>query len=77
MFHKIRKRWWFHWNHIPSGVHEIESLNDEIKRIIIQEKYFPPETDPFRIKPNFVILNNFIELSPDRCIQKSLFKIIA
>ena len=62
---------------IPPGVHEIESLNDEIKRIIIQEKLFPPKTYPFRIKPNCVILNSFIELSAERWIQVNLFKTIA
>ena len=43
--------------------YEIESLNDEIKRIIIDEGYFTLEEYPFSIKPNFSTLGSIIEIS--------------
>ena len=48
---------------IPEGASELESLNDEIKRIIIHENHYTEENYPFRIKPNFSTLGGFIELS--------------
>ena len=48
---------------IPQGSYEIESLNDEIKRIIIDEGYFTLEENPFSIKPNFSTLGCIIEIS--------------
>ena len=44
-----------HFNHItiPESAYEIESLNKEIKRIIIDEGYFTTSHYPFLIKPNF------------------------
>ena len=37
---------------IPRGSYEIESLNDDIKRIIINDEHFTEDTYPFVIKPN-------------------------
>ena len=48
---------------IPPGAYEIESLNDEIKRIIINDKHFTEENYPFVIKPNFSTLGSIIEIS--------------
>ena len=48
---------------IPPGSYEIESLNDEIKRIIIDEEHFTEENYPFKIKPNFSSLGSVIETS--------------
>ena len=48
---------------IPPGSYEIESLNDEIKRIIINDEYFTKDTYPFVIKPNFSTLGSIIEIS--------------
>ena len=48
---------------IPSGAYEIESFNDEIKRIIIDNKYFTSENYPSQIKPNFSTLGSIIEIS--------------
>ena len=48
---------------IPSGAYDIESLNDEIKRIIIDEEHFTSENYPFKIQPNFSILSSIVELS--------------
>ena len=49
---------------IPPGAYEIESLNDEIKRIIIDEEHFTEANYPFKIKPNFSKLGSIIEISP-------------
>ena len=49
---------------IPPGAYEIESLNNEIKRIIIDEQLYTEANYPFTIKPNFSTLGNSIEISP-------------
>ena len=53
------------FNHItiPEGAYEIESLNKEIKRIIIDEGHFTTTDYPFLIKPNFSTLGSIIEIS--------------
>ena len=48
---------------IPPGAYEIESLNDEIKRIIIKDEHFTEDTYPFAIKPNFSTLGSIVEIS--------------
>ena len=48
---------------IPPGAYEIESLNDEIKRIIIDKEYYTEANYPFSIKPNFSTLGSIIEIS--------------
>ena len=48
---------------IPPGAYEIESLNNEIKRIIIDQEYYTETTYPFNIKPNFSTLGSIIEIS--------------
>ena len=48
---------------IAPGAYEIESLNDEIKRIIINDEHFTEDTYPFVIKPNFSTLGSIIEIS--------------
>ena len=48
---------------IPPGAYEIESLNDEIKRIIIDDEHFTSENYPFKIRPNFSTLGSIIEIS--------------
>ena len=48
---------------IPPGAYEIESLNDEIKRIIIDDEHVTPENYPFKIKPNFSTLGSIIEIT--------------
>ena len=48
---------------IPPGAYEIESLNDEIKRIIINDKHFSEQNYPFKIRPNFSTLHSIIEIS--------------
>ena len=53
---------------IPPGAYEIEALNDEIKRIIINDGYFNEENYPFVIKPNFSTLGSIIEISNEESV---------
>ena len=48
---------------VPQGAYEIESLNNEIKRIIIDEGHYSENNYPFTIKPNFSTLGSIVELS--------------
>ena len=48
---------------IPPGAYEIESLDDEVKRIIIDDEHFTSENYPFKIKPNFTTLCSIIQIS--------------
>ena len=48
---------------ISPGAYEIEALNDEIKRVIINDGHFNEENYPFVIKPNFSTLRSIIEIS--------------
>ena len=47
---------------IPPGAYEIESLNNEIKRIIIDQEHYTEANYPFTIKPNFSTLGSIIEI---------------
>ena len=49
---------------IRPGVYEIEALNDEVKRNIIDGGYFNESDYPFHIKPDFNTLGSIIEISP-------------
>ena len=48
---------------IPPGAYEIESLNNEIKRINIDDEHYNEANYPFKIKPNFSTLGSIIEIS--------------
>ena len=48
---------------ILEGAYDIESLNDEMKRIIIEEGHFTQANFPFTFKPNFSTLGSFVETS--------------
>ena len=48
---------------IPPGSYEIESLNDEIKRIIIDDEHFISENYPFKLKAIFSTLCSIVEIS--------------
>ena len=47
---------------ISEGAYEIESLNNEIKRIIIEKGYYSENNYPFRITPNFSTLGSIVEI---------------
>ena len=55
---------------ISPGAYEIESLNDEIKRIIIDLGVYTEANYPFKIKPNFSTLGSIIEITdPEAAIS--------
>ena len=63
------------------GAYEIESLNNEIKRIIIDEGYYSENNYPFTIKPNFSTLGSIVDLSQTGpnisfVIEKSIGKVL-
>ena len=58
---------------IPAGAYEIEALNNEIKRIIIDEEHYREANYPFKIKPNFSTLGSIIEISPQGPIISFMF----
>ena len=45
----------------PSGADELESLNDKIKRTIIDKSHYTKAEHPFTIKPNFSALGSVLE----------------
>ena len=45
------------------GAYELENLNNEIKRIIIDEEHYTEANYPFSIKPSFSTLGSIIEIS--------------
>ena len=47
---------------IPPGAHELESLDDETKRICIIEGHFTESNYPFKIRPNSSTLGSIIEI---------------
>ena len=48
---------------VPPGTYGIESLNNEIKRIIGEEFFFTKAKNSFTIKPSFSILGFIVEIS--------------
>ena len=46
---------------MPERTYEIESLDKEIRRTIIDEGYYSEVEYPFKIKPNFSVLGSLIE----------------
>ena len=58
---------------IPPGAYEIESLNNEIKRILIDEEHYTEANYPFTIKPIFSTLGSIIETSPQGPIISFMF----
>ena len=59
---------------IPEGAYGIESLNDEIKRNIIEKEHYTEANYPFRIKPNFSTLGSIITISPQGSIIVFVFE---
>ena len=51
-------------NTIPPGAYEIERLNKEIRRNIIDKGHYTEAEYPFTIKPNFSTLGSIIQISP-------------
>ena len=59
----------------PPGAYEIESLNNEIKRNIIDEGHYTEGKYPMTTKPNFSTLGSIIEISPEGPIISFRFNI--
>ena len=57
----------------PSSAYEIESLNNEIKRIIFDEEHYLEASYPFKMKPIFSTLGSIMELSPQGPIISFMF----
>ena len=58
---------------VPPGAYEIESLNNEIKRIFYSEEHYTKSNYTFTIKPNFSTLGSIIEISPQGPIIRFIF----
>ena len=58
---------------IPSGAYEIEKINREIKRIIIDTGDYSENEYPFTIKPNFSTLGSIVEIKPQGAIIGFVF----
>ena len=48
---------------IPEGAYELESLNEEIRRIIIDKGFYSENNYPSTIKPNFSTLGSIVQIS--------------
>ena len=49
---------------IPPGAYQLENLDNEIKRIFIEQGQFTEDTSHFKFKPNFSTLGSIIEKTP-------------
>ena len=58
---------------IPPGAYELESVNDEFKRIIIDKGYYTEDEYLFMIKPNVSTLCGIIEISPQKPLISFVF----
>ena len=58
----------------PHGAYEIESLNNEIMRFIIDKGHYTEVEYPFTIKTNFTSLGSIVEISPQGPIIVFVFK---
>ena len=58
---------------IPPGAYEIESSNDELKKIFIDEEHYTEANYPFTIKPDFSTLGYIKEISPQGPIISFMF----
>ena len=58
---------------ISPGAYEIESLNKEFKRIILDEEHYTEANYPFTIKTNFSTLGSIIESSSQGPIFSFMF----
>ena len=58
---------------IPPGAYEAESLNNEIKRIIIDKEFHTEANFPSTIKPNFSTLGSIVQIQPQGSIIGFVF----
>ena len=55
------------------GAYKRENLNDEIRRVIIDQGHYTEADHLFKIKPNFTTLESIIEIFPRRPIISFIF----
>ena len=53
---------------IRPGIYEIEALDNEIKKVVIDEGYYTESNYPFHIKPDFNTLGSILEISPQGAV---------
>ena len=58
---------------IPPGAYKTESLNKQVKRIVIEEEHYREANYPFKIKVNFSTLVSIIGISPQGPIISFMF----
>ena len=58
---------------IPPGAYELESVNNEIERIIIEEGHYAQSNYPFKIKPTFSTMGSIIKSVPQGTIISFMF----
>ena len=63
----------FNQHFISPGAYEIESLDNETKRIVVGEEHFTESYYPFQIKATFSTLGSFIGISPQGPIISFVF----
>ena len=59
---------------IPERAYEIENLNNEIKRILIEKEHYTEANYPFTIKPNFSTLGSIVQIKPQGPIIGFVFE---
>ena len=59
---------------VPIEAYEIENLNDEIKRNIIDQEHYTESDYPFHMKPNFSTLGSIVEIKPQGSIIGFVFE---
>ena len=47
---------------VPPGIHKIESLDDELRKIIIDKGHYTETIYPFRVTPNFSTSGSIVEI---------------
>ena len=59
----------------PSGAHEKESLNEELRKIFIDKGFYGENDYPFTIKPNFSTLGSITQTQPPGSIFGFVFDV--
>ena len=58
----------FFKNTVPPGAYEIETVNNELKRLVIDKGFYTEADFPVTIKPNFSTLVSIVEIMPQGAI---------
>ena len=60
-------------NYYTTRIYKIESLNNEIRRIIVDEEHFTESDCPIQKKSNFSSVGSIVQLSPQGSIISFVF----